>query len=364
MTESQACIAFNLTEKVGVATWTKLKAEFGSGVRAWEAYPNKVSRTGGPVDWEKEEALAKRRNVRILTVVDEEYPRILRESPGAPLVLYVKGRVAALAKPFVALVGTRRATTYGRGVATRLAEGLAQAGWGVVSGLALGIDAASHRGALNAGGVTVGVIGSGLDRFYPEENIDLAREMIEKGGAVVSEFPFGRTADATTFPIRNHVVAALAKGVVAVECPLRSGTLITTEIAADLGRTVMAVPGAIDSRMSAGCLNLIRDGATLVRNVDDVLQELHALSLSSRAAEESTDRPACVRDPELPKFSVEEALLVNELDAEGLTMDELARRTKLPIAKVSALSMSLRIKGVARFLPGNRISLLTSERCF
>lgn len=353
MTESQACIAFNLTEKVGIATLTKLKAQYGSAAAAWEAYPNQVARSGGEVDWQREEKLAARRGVKLLTIADPDYPPRLKSSPGAPLVLYVKGDVAALSRPFVAMVGTRRATAYGKGVAFRLAEGLAKAGWGIVSGLAVGIDAESHRGALQAKGVTVGVIGSGLDQFYPEENLALAKEIVEKGGAVVSQFPFGRMADTTTFPIRNHVVAALATGVVAVECPLRSGTLITTEIAADLGRTVMAVPADIDHRMSAGCLQLIRDGATLVRNVDDVLQELGGLSLRSSSSAPSPSVP----DPATPRFSVEEALVVHELDASGITLDELAHRTRLPIEKVSAISMGLRIKGVVTYLPGNRVGL-------
>ena len=359
MTERQAYIAFNLTEKVGEATLAKLVAQFGSAVAAWEAYPNKVARAGGAVDWAAEERLAAKFGVTILTAVDEGYPARLKASPGAPLVLYVKGDVAALAKPAVAIVGTRRATTYGQSLARRFGSELARAGWSVVSGLALGIDAEAHRGALD-GGVTVGVIGSGLDRFYPEENRELAREIVKKGGAVVSEFPFGRPADTTTFPIRNHVVAALATGVLAVECPLRSGTLITTSIAADLGRTVMAVPGRVDSRMSAGCLSLIRDGATLVRNTDDVLESIGgALSLPT-SAKERPSAPA--RDPETPPYSVEEALLMTHVDEEGISLDALARLTKLPIARVSSLAMELRLKGFVKFLPGNRISLLTPRR--
>ena len=355
MTERQAHIAFNLTDRVGSATLARLVGEFGSAVAAWDAYANKVSRTGGVVDWEREEALAAKYGVKIVTLADADYPARLKEAPGAPLVLYVKGEVAALAKPSIALVGTRRATSYGTNVAGRLAADLAEAGWSIVSGLALGIDAASHRGALDAGGVTVGVIGSGLDRFYPEENRALAREMVEKGGAVVSEFPFGRPADQTTFPIRNHVVAALATGVVAVECPARSGTLITTSIAADLGRTVMAVPSRIDNRMSAGCLQLIRDGATLVRNADDVLEAVNCLTLRDRNVKDAPD-------PMDPPYSVEEALIMTNLDDEGVSIDELVRRTKLPLEKVNSLAMELRIKGFVRFLPGNRISPLTSRR--
>lgn len=359
MTERQAYIAFNLTDKVGSVTLEKLVASAGSAVAAWEMYTNKISRTGGEVDWAAEERLAKKFGVSIVTMVDEEYPKQLKFSPGAPLVLYVKGDVAALSKPSIAIVGTRRATNYGLSIAERLGADLAQAGWAIVSGLALGIDAAAHQGALKGEGMTVGVIGSGLDRFYPEENRALAREIVQKGGAVVSEFPFGRPADTTTFPIRNHVVAALVRGVVAVEAPIRSGTLITTSIAADLGRTVMAFPGRIDNRMSAGCLQLIRDGATLVRNADDVLEAVQGF-LPPKEVSSGIRAPEL--DPETPRYSVEEALVMVHVDEEGITLDALSRKTKLPIDQITSLAMELRIKGFVKFLPGNRISLLTHRR--
>ena len=364
MSDRQAYIAFNLTDRIGPAKLERLAADAGGSVAAaWEAYPDKVSRTGGKVNVAAEEEQAKRYGVRIVTPADDCYPSRLRGTPGSPLALYVKGDVAALSKPMVAIVGTRRATPYGHIVAHHIAADLAAAGWCVVSGLALGIDADSHRGALDAKGLTVGVIGSGLDRFYPEENRELAREIVQKGGAVVSEFAFGRPPDRETFPIRNHVVAALARGVVAVEAPVRSGTLITTSIAADLGRTVMAVPARIDSRMSLGCLQLIRDGAVLVRNADDVMEALsELLPASSSEGCGGAAVAATAPDPETPRYSVEEALIMTNLDEEGVAMDELVRLTKLPPEKVSALAMSLRIKGFVRFLPGNRISPLTAGR--
>ena len=265
-------------------------------------------------------------------------------------------------KPAVAIVGTRRATSYGLSVANRLAYDLARAGWCIVSGLALGIDAESHRGALEAGGRTVGVLGSGLARFYPEENRLLARDMTARGGAVISEFPFGRPPDRETFPIRNHVVAALARGIVAVEAPMKSGTLITTSIAADLGRTVMAVPARIDSRMSAGCLGLIRDGATLVRNADDVLEALSELFPRSGMRNDGSQAASRAPDPETPPYSVEEALVMTHVDSDGIAIDELVRLTKLPVERVNALAMSLRIKGFVRFLPGNRIAQMLARR--
>ena len=362
MTDRQAYVAFNLTDNVGFATVRELADRAGSVAAAWEAYPKKVSRTGGDVDWEGEFKKAEKFGVEIVTPADEDYPPMLRNAPGAPLALYVKGDVKALRKPMVAMVGTRRATSYGRDLANRFSYDLCKAGWGIVSGLALGIDGEAHRGALEAGGVTVGVIGSGLDCFYPEENRELAREIVKKGGAVVSEFPFGRPPDRETFPIRNHVVAALARGVVAVEAPDRSGTLITTGIAADLGRTVMAVPARVDNRMSSGCLKLIREGAILVRNADDILEALSELLPHAAQKEASAVRLPTTTDPETPPYSVEEAMVMLHVDADGIAVDELVRKTKLPVDKVNALTMSLRLKGFLRFLPGNRVTLLTRRQ--
>ena len=354
MSDRQAYIAFNLTDHIGPAKLERLaEAAGGSVAAAWEAYPEKVSRTGGEVDVAAEEELAKRYGVKIVTPADEGYPARLRGVPGAPLALYVKGDVAALSKPMVAIVGTRRATQYGHAVAHRLAADLASAGWCVVSGLALGIDADGHRGALDARELTVGVIGSVLDRFCPERNRALAREIVANGGAVASRFPFGRPADEQTFPIRNRVVAALAQGVVAVECPQKSGTLITTGIAGDLGRPVMAVPGQVNSHMSAGCLDLIRNGAILVRNADDIIEVLSPLSPRKPAKEE----PAPARDPEVPPYTVEESLVMLHVDAVGVSVDELVAKTGLPPRKVNSLAMELRLKGFVRFLPGNRIAL-------
>ena len=371
MTEKEAYLAFNLTEGIGSVKVAELVAKAGSAVRAWQDYPNKISRGGGEVDWQAELDRAKSFGVRLVTPVDADYPPQLLAAPGHPLCLYVKGDAAVLSKPSVALVGTRRATAYGLDLAENFAHDLAKAGWVVLSGLALGIDAAAHRGALAAEGLTVGVIGSGLDEFYPEQNRELAREIVRHGGAVVSEFPFGRKPDQQTFPIRNHVVAALARGVVAVEAPVKSGTLITAGIAADLGRTVMAVPARIDNRMSAGCLKLIRDGARLVRNADDVMEELSellprtAMPAVRQAPSASPAAPSAtspVPSPALPEVTLEESLILRNLDEEGVSMERLLRLTGLPPLKVNSLCMTLRIKGRLKYLPGNRVALAVRER--
>ena len=331
MDEREAYVAFNLTDKVGSVTLAGLVESAGSVAAAWMAYPQKVSRSGEEIDWKREFALAKRYGVEIVTPADPCYPPCLLEQPSHPLALYVKGDASILASPSVAIVGTRRATAYGLDQSFKIAKGLAENGWTIVSGLALGVDAESHCGALAAEGKTIGVIGSGLDEFYPEENRSLARDIVANGGAVVSEFPFGRYPDTQTFPQRNHTVAALAKGVVAIEAPIKSGTLITTSCAADMGRVVMAVPGRVDSTPL-------------------VPAEKRKVSKAKGKALPVPPAPA-------PKYSVEEAMIMREVDAEGVHMDVLVRRTGLPVEKVNALCMALRLKGRVRFFPGNRVAL-------
>ena len=386
MTEREARIAFNMIPTVGAVTFARLVRETeGDAAAAWEFYPNKLDWEGKPPDWEREMERAEKMGVKIVTEADAEYPQQLRNIPSPPLALYVAGSVEALSKSAVALVGTRHSTEYGRDVSERFAFGLARRGWCVVSGLARGIDASAHRGALAAEGVTVGVLGGALDMFYPNENRALAREMVEKGGCVASEFPFGRAPDVQTFPQRNRIVSGLAKGVVAVECPLHSGTLITCTRAVEQGRAVMAVPGRIDWRTSEGCHHLIREGARMVTSVDDIVEEITPLSARAKQADSSSARNAAaprrtVRQvearpdaeplagcgpakasknaPVLPeaKISSEEASVLRAVPEEGATMDAVARVCGLGAACVSALLVGLRLKGRVRLLPGNRVA--------
>ena len=368
MTEREARIAFNMIPTVGAVTLARLVREtHGSAVAAYEFYPEKRDWEGKEPAWEREIEQAAKQHVRLVTDLDADYPPQLREIASPPLVLYVVGDVSVLSRPGVALVGTRKATAYGRETAKSFAAGLARAGWAVFSGLALGVDAAAHEGALAGGGVTAGVLGGALDMFYPEANRVLARRMVENGGCVVSEFPFGRRPDAQTFPQRNRIVSGLSRGVVAVECPLRSGTLVTCLRANEQGRAVMAVPGRIDWPSSAGCLNLIREGARMVTSVDDVIEELTPIAPKKEEGKKQVaqqrdppvgGRAVAPRPPALPevKLSVEEALVLRQVPAAGATVDAVARAAQLPIAKTNALLVALRLKGRVRFLPGNRVA--------
>lgn len=362
MTERDACIAFNLTERIGSVKAAALAGKFGSLAAAWKNGPAWTARGGGPVDVEGELRKAAKYGVAILTPVDPGYPRQLKASRSHPLALYIKGDPAALSKPSISIVGTRRATSYGLSIARNIARDLAADGWCIVSGLAHGIDAEAHRGALEASGTTVAVLGSALDKFYPEENRELGREIAQKGGAVVSEFPFGRSPDMQTFPQRNHVVAGLSNGVIAVESPRKSGTLITCNIALEIGRTVMAVPGRIDSNASAGCLELIRNGARLVRNAKDVEEEMRELSGALEKIKQDgddadgkpgEDEPS---PPSAPSYSIEESIVLRNIDETPVSMDVLAAKTRFSPARLNVVCLSLRMKGRLCFLPGNRVA--------
>lgn len=364
MTEREARIAFNMIPTVGSVTVARLAAEAGGSVaEAYARYPDKRDWEGKEPEWEREIARAAKMRVTIVTELDDAYPPLLKEIASPPLALYVTGDPAVLFKAGVALVGTRAATAYGRETAERLAAGLAQRGWAVFSGLAAGIDAAAHRGALAGGGATAGILGGALDCFFPNENRKLAREMVEKGGCVASEFPFGRRPDAQTFPQRNRIVSGISHGVVAVECPLRSGTLITCSRAVEQGRAVMAVPGRVDWKVAAGCNHLIREGARLVTCVDDIVEELTPLGVGSRKSKAESRRSKVEQSPvphspsPVPHspITIEESLVIRAIPEGGATVDAIVREAKLPIEKVNSLLVGLRLKGRVRFLPGNRV---------
>ena len=382
MTEREARIAFNMIPTVGSVTVARLAAESGGSVaEAYARYPDKRDWEGKEPEWEREIARAAKMRVTIVTELDDAYPPLLKEIASPPLALYVTGDPAVLSKAGVALVGTRAATAYGRETAERLAAGLTQRGWAVFSGLAAGIDAAAHRGALVGGGATAGILGGALDCFFPNENRKLAREMVEKGGCVASEFPFGRRPDAQTFPQRNRIVSGISHGVVAVECPLRSGTLITCSRAVEQGRSVMAVPGRVDWKVAAGCNHLIREGARLVTCVDDIVEELTPLGVKGERGKVKDEVKGVVKGErgkvkdvvkgERGKvkdvsgkspftlhhspFTIEESLVMRAIPEGGATVDAIVREAKLPIEKVNSLLVGLRLKGRVRFLPGNRV---------
>jgi DNA processing protein len=284
----------------------------------------------------------------ILVCTDPRYPPLLRQLPDAPPLLYVHGDPAWLSAPQLAMVGSRNPTPAGRQTATDFAQHLAAAGLVITSGLASGIDTASHLGALDAGGRTIAVMGTGLDRVYPADNRALARRIAGQG-ALVSEFPTGTPPLAENFPRRNRIISGLSLGTLVVEAALRSGSLITARCAAEQGREVFAIPGSIHNTLSRGCHALIRQGAKLVETAADILEELGPLAgavnhgpVSSPPAEPAGD---WLPDPEYSQ-------LLDFMGFESTPIDRLVDRSGLTPAEVSSMLLQLELAGYVASSPG------------
>jgi DNA processing protein len=239
----------------------------------------KNKRSVGPTDWagvERDLKWLGDPNCHLITPFDSEYPALLRQISNAPAVLFVQGNIRRLANPQIAIVGSRNSTVTGRDNAFKFAQHFSELGFTVTSGLALGIDAAAHQGALKGQGGTIAVLGTGIDKIYPSSHVALAHEIIEKG-VLLSEYPIGVPPAPSNFPRRNRIISGLSLGTLVVEAALKSGSLITARYALDQGREVFAIPGSIHSPLAKGCHHLIRQGAKLVETAEDVLEELSAL---------------------------------------------------------------------------------------
>ncbi|MEN8725984.1 MAG: DNA-processing protein DprA [Lentimonas sp.] len=289
-------------------------------------------------DLAKEEAAMETSKTRFYAQMDQEYPSMLKELYDSPIGLYWKGNYI-VDRPCVAIVGTRRATLYGRSVTKRFASELARMGFCIVSGMARGTDTAAHEGALEVGGKTVAVMGCGLDIIYPPENLDLYKQIAAEG-AVVSEFPFGRRADRQTFPMRNRVVSGMSEAVIVVESDAAGGSMITARFAGEQGRTLMAVPGRIDQASSRGCHQLIRDGAIMVTSVDDILEELRY----ARPKEAELDLGGTTEAPAPNLSDVEQSIMDCFVGGEMVAADALSEQLSKSAAEISAVLMGLELK--------------------
>jgi DNA processing protein len=290
--------------------------------------------------------LIERHGVTLRSIGTPTYPPALSVIATAPPLLYVKGTLEPRDEQSVAVVGSRACTSYGKRIAERLGHDLARAGWTVVSGLARGIDGAAHRGALQAGGRTLAVMACGLSRVYPPEHKDLA-EQVAASGALISEAPMRMAPLAELFPARNRIISGLSRAVVIVEAAERSGALITARLAAEQGRECFAVPGPVDSPASAGSLHLLREGAKLVRNAEDILEDLQALP----ALALGTSAPPAAAGPP-PNLDDMQRRIWDALD-ERRTVDELSRQMRMGLGELSRHLMGLELKKLIRRLPGN-----------
>lgn len=362
--ERAAWLRLTLTPEVGPRTARALLAAFGLPTAIFEAsaaalgkhVPEKLARTlaaspdaalraaiDATAAW-----LARDPSHALLTLADPDYPQALLATPDPPPVLFAIGRRELLNRPAFAVVGSRNATRQGEANAEAFAHALARAGLTIVSGLALGIDAAAHRGALKseADASTVAVVGTGADVIYPASNKALTLE-IRRRGVVISEFPIGTPGIAHNFPRRNRLIAGLARGVLVVEAALRSGSLITARLAADAGRDVFAVPGSIHSPLSKGCHKLIKEGAKLAESAQDVLEELRFAPAAAAAAA----APAAALTPA-------QAALLDALGFDPVDLDALALRTGRDAGGLTADLLELELAQHVERLPGNRYQRL------
>jgi DNA processing protein len=349
---------------VGSLLFKRLIDRFESPERVLSASPEALSRVEGvsgrlarsiarfrPGDGAKRElGLALEKGCRIVPLTDENYPPLLKEISDPPPFLYVRGKLPVTRRS-ISIVGSRHATDYGIQMTRRLCRDLAGLGWNVVSGMALGIDTAAHQGALAGGGPTVAVLGSGLERIYPRKNESLFHQ-ISKSGAVISELPLHSDPDPHHFPARNRIISGMSLGTVVVEAARQSGSLITARLAAEQNREVFAVPGSVQSFKSSGTHLLIKQGAKLVEQTRDILEELSPILGEPAPVSNTADR----EDKRLTDLPPEERRIVDVLDAYPVHIDDLARQVELPAHAISSILLSLELKGIVQQLPGKQFS--------
>lgn len=363
MPDMKYWLGFNLVKGIGPAKVQALLDYYGSLANAWQANEFELQKIGldkraittflktrQEIDLDVELARLERANISLLTWETEKYPSYLREIPNPPPLIYYQGEILEQDRWAVAVVGTRRLTAYGRQVTKDLVAGLVQNNITVVSGLARGIDAIAHKTAVDLGGRTLAVLGSGLDCIYPADNRTLAQEIAQGHGAIISEYGLGVQPEAKNFPPRNRIISGLSLGVIIVEAGTRSGALITTNFALEQDREVFAVPGNINSLASQGPNKLIQEGAKLVTRVEDVLEELNLHMVAERTAVQSV----------LPE-TAEEIALYTQLSGQPVHIDELSRATGLPSALVSSTLTLMELKGMVQQVGGMNYVLLREE---
>jgi DNA processing protein len=365
--EERALVALSMVPGVGPGRIRSLVARLGSGTAVLEASTEALCGVPGigkktarairefDADDEAREQVerARRANATLITTQDERFPKLLRQIYDPPAFMWMRGALQPEDERALAVVGTRRCSDYGRRVAEDLTGALARRGFTIVSGLAYGIDAAAHRAALEAGGRTVAVLGSGADRIYPQKHTRLARRIIEGPGAVLSEFPMGADPDAANFPRRNRIVSGMALGALVVESPGESGALITARLAVEQNREVFAAPSSIYNDTGEGCNRLIQRGhAKLVLSVEDVLEELNVDAepdpTSADAGSESEP------EADAPALNDEEERLMEALGREPEPLDVICERSGMDASAALVHLLQLEFKGLVRQLAGKQ----------
>lgn len=346
--ERKYWLGFSLVPGIGPKRLLVLTRAFGTLKAAWEAGAARLRdagldgetaanllRTRADIDLDAEMQKIERVNASLLTPEDADYPALLKHLPDPPLALYRRGALTPDDDLALAIVGTRKASPYGRDAAAFFARKLAEQGVTIISGLAHGVDAAAHRAALEAGGRTIAVLGCGIDRVYPSDHAELSRQIAGQG-ALISEYPVGAKPEARHFPRRNRIISGMSLGVLVAEAPEKSGALITALMAAEQGREVFAVPGSIFNAAHNGTNRLIQDGAKLVITIEDILDELNIVQRNVEAR---------VITRQIAPSGAKEAALMQHLRAEPLPVDELVRQSGLPAAEVLSTLTLLELQG-------------------
>lgn len=352
-------LAWNKIPDIGPKRFYKLLEYFGSVENAWQAKSGEISKIlnlsskiSSRLFEEKNNIIPEREldsvykyKVNVLTIEDALYPKNLKTIHYPPPVLYFKGTIVKADKNSISIVGSRKATYYGKMVAEKLSKDLTLAGLTIISGMARGIDTAAHKGALSVNGRTIAVFGCGIDHIYPPENRRLAQEM-QESGAIISEFPLSTLPERQNFPRRNRIISGLSLGTVVVEAAEKSGALITADFALDQGREVFAIPGNINSPLSDGSHNLIKQGAKLVNNYQDILEEIHMV-LSQKADEKEMVK-------ENTSLTEEEKIIYRLITKEPIQIDEIIDTSNLSAGKVSEILLNLELRDLIKEIEGKR----------
>lgn len=351
-------VALSTHQKIGARTFSKLFKHFKKMSRVWEANRSDLAASGidlgqtnailevvKKIDPDAEMEKLERYHVKVWTLLDNDYPKVLQEIYDPPGVLYYRGEILPQDEIALAVVGSRKYTNYGRQVTEDLVYRLAQHKLTIVSGLALGIDALAHLAALEAKGRTIAVLGCGLDQIYPVSNIRLADKILQHNGAIISEFPIGMPALRFNFPIRNRIIAGISLGTLVIEGAISSGSLITAKAAIEYNREVFAVPGSIYSETSEGPNQLIKMGAKIVTSADDILEELN---MPQKTKEKTAQNI-------IPDSKEEEVLL--KLLCKSQTVDSLIQTSKMTPALVNSTLIMLEMKGMITNLGGTRYAI-------
>jgi DNA processing protein len=353
----ESLVSLNLIPQVGSARLENLLKHFKAPENIFKASRRDLIVACGeqiaesiaafdPRRMENDLALAKKSGLRVITLFDQDYPQLLKEIPGPPIVLYISGRITADDNSGIGIVGSRCASFYGLRSAEKFAAELSGRGLTIVSGMARGVDTYAHAGALKVKGRTIAVMGSGFSHIYPPENAGLAKK-ISESGAVISEFPMDTLPLAQNFPRRNRLISGLSLGVLITEAARNSGALITADFALEQGREVFALPGRIDSCGSTGVNALIKQGAKLVTCCEDILEELNLPAAIARKPEDRAikEKTAC------PK---EEEMVYDCISRQAITMDDLVEKTSKRYGQLASLILKLQFKKLIKELPGKQ----------